>query len=70
MGGLPLRVLLRLELERRRLPALWAVPWQCTTNQRPCHPHPLIELQILLWRKNPPPPEPTRYNLTAFRCGT
>lgn len=21
---------------------------------------------VLLWRKNPPPPEPTRYNLTAF----
>lgn len=24
---------------------------------------------VLLWRKNPPPPEPTRYNLTAFRWG-
>ncbi|PSC68755.1 oxysterol-binding -related 1D isoform X1 [Micractinium conductrix] len=22
--------------------------------------------QLLLWRKNPPPPDPTRYNLTAF----
>ena len=22
---------------------------------------------VLLWRKNPPPPDPTRYNLTAFR---
>lgn len=25
---------------------------------------------VLLWRKNPPPPEPTRYNLTAFRWVT
>ncbi len=32
------------------------------------HPRPRPP-QVLLWRKNPPPPEPTRYNLTAFRCG-
>lgn len=34
----------------------------------PCAPQtcPPTDAQVLLWRKNPPAKEPTRYNLTAF----
>lgn len=32
-----------------------------------CTPSPhLRPLQIQLWQKNPPPPDPTRYHLTGF----
>lgn len=70
-SGRPAAVLLvvhQAAAERRASVCLANWAWIQVYHRLPdLHP-PRPYLQVLLWRKNPPPQEPTRYNLTSFRC--